>query len=120
MERFWKAEEPEASSPQFTVDGLCEELFQTEMSRDSQGRFSVVLPFHSGRSTKCFPGSRQVAVNRLLQLERKLSANQIFYNAYRKFMQEYEKLATCQSLKEMTGITSLTMLFRRLKERCQC
>jgi len=62
------------------------------MSRDSQGRFSVPLPFRSGRSTECFPGSRQVALNLLLQLERKLSGDQILYNAYRKFMQEYEKL----------------------------
>ncbi|KAF0752586.1 Integrase catalytic domain-containing protein [Aphis craccivora] len=71
---------------------MCEELFQTEMRRDSQGRFSVPLPFRSGRSSECFPGSRQVALNRLLQLERKLSADQTLYSAYRKFMQEYEEL----------------------------
>ncbi|XP_050065896.1 uncharacterized protein LOC126554955 [Aphis gossypii] len=92
MEKFWKIEEPEAAPPQFTEDGMCEELFQTEMRRDSQGRFSVPLPFRSGRSSESFPGSRQVALNRLLQLERKLSADQSLYDAYRKFMQEYEEL----------------------------
>ncbi|KAF0747151.1 Integrase catalytic domain-containing protein, partial [Aphis craccivora] len=92
MEKFWKVEEPETAPPQFTEDGMCEELFQTEMRRDSQGSFSVSLPFRSGRSSECFPGSRQVALNCLLQLERKLSADQTLYNAYRKFMQEYEKL----------------------------
>ncbi|XP_015378292.1 PREDICTED: uncharacterized protein LOC107172516 [Diuraphis noxia] len=92
MERFWKVEEPEAAPPQFTEDGLCEELFQAKMRRDSRGRFSVPLPFRSGRSTECFPGSRQVALNRLLHLERKLSGDQTLYNAYRKFMQEYEEL----------------------------
>lgn len=93
MDKFWKVEEPEAAPPQFTEDGLCEELFQAEMSRDSQDHFSVPLPFRSGRSTECFPGLRQVALNRLLQLERKLSGDIILYNAYRKFMQEYEGLS---------------------------
>ncbi|XP_025193669.1 uncharacterized protein LOC112593492, partial [Melanaphis sacchari] len=92
MERFWMVEEPETAPPQFTENGLCEELFCSEMSRDSCGRFSVPLPFRSGRSVKGFPGSRQVALNRLLNLEKRLSADKILYNAYRKFMAEYEEL----------------------------
>lgn len=35
---------------------------------------------------------RQITVNRLLQLERKLSRNPVLYNNYRKFMSEYESL----------------------------
>ncbi|XP_050054516.1 uncharacterized protein LOC126549427 [Aphis gossypii] len=92
MEKFWNVEEPEAAPPQFTENGLCEELFRSEMCRDSSGRFSVPLPFRSGRPVKAFPGSRQVALNRFLNLERKLSSDYILYNAYRKFMAEYEEL----------------------------
>jgi len=92
MERFWKLEEPEAAPPQFTEDGLCEELFSSEMRRDALGRFAVPLPFRTGRPVEDFPGSRQVALNRFLQLERKLSADEVLYKAYRKFMLDYESL----------------------------
>ncbi|CAI6346507.1 unnamed protein product [Macrosiphum euphorbiae] len=34
IERFWKVEEPEAAPPQFTEDGLCEELLNSEMRKD--------------------------------------------------------------------------------------
>jgi len=47
MERFWTNKEPEAAPPQFIEDGLCEEIFNSEMRRDSQGRFAVPLPFHN-------------------------------------------------------------------------
>lgn len=81
MKRFWSVEEPEAASQQFTENGLCEELFHSEVSRDSQGQFSVALPFRSGQPVKSFSGSRQVALNRFLHLERKLTADNILYIA---------------------------------------
>ncbi|XP_060867718.1 uncharacterized protein LOC132942989 [Metopolophium dirhodum] len=93
MERFWKVEEPEAAPPQFTEDGLCEELINSEMRRDARGWFAVPLPFRTGRPVKDFPGSRQVAFNRFLQLERKLSSDEDLYNTYRKFMLDYESLS---------------------------
>jgi len=49
MKRFWSVEEPETAPQQFKEDGLCEELFNSEVSRDSQGRFSVPLTFRSGQ-----------------------------------------------------------------------
>ncbi|XP_022171535.1 uncharacterized protein LOC111034564, partial [Myzus persicae] len=54
------------------------------------------------RPVEAFPGSRQVALNRFLNLERKLSAENILYKAYRKFMSEYEELGH-MSLAEGTG-----------------
>ncbi|KAL4131175.1 hypothetical protein QTP88_008517 [Uroleucon formosanum] len=92
MKRFWSVEEPEAAPQQFTENGLCEEMFHSEVSRDSHGWFSVPLPFRSGQPVKSFPGSRQVTLNRFLHLERKLAADNILYAAYRKFMSEYEEL----------------------------
>ncbi|XP_022170488.1 uncharacterized protein LOC111033862, partial [Myzus persicae] len=102
MEGFWLVEEPEAAPPRFTEDALCEELFKSEVCRDSEGRFSVPLPFRSGRPVEAFLGSRQVALNRFLNLELKLSADNILYKAYRKFMSEYEELGH-MSLAEGTG-----------------
>ncbi|XP_015377874.1 PREDICTED: uncharacterized protein LOC107172113 [Diuraphis noxia] len=92
MEKFWSVEEPEIAPPQFTEDGLCEKLFSSEVTRDRQGRFSVPLPFRSGRMPVEFPGSRQVALNHFLQLERKLSADKILHRAYCNFMSDYEEL----------------------------
>ncbi|KAF0703914.1 Integrase catalytic domain-containing protein, partial [Aphis craccivora] len=92
IEKFWLVEEVEAAPPQFTENGQCEELFCSEMVRDTSGRFSVPLPFRSGRSAEAFPGSRQVALNRFLNLERKLAADKILHRAYCKFMTEYEEL----------------------------
>ncbi|XP_025192697.1 uncharacterized protein LOC112592764, partial [Melanaphis sacchari] len=102
MERLWNVEEPEVAPPQFTEDGLCEKLFSSEVSRDSQVRFSVPLPSKEDRKSEEFPGSRQVAFNRLLQLERKLSADKILYKAYNNFMSEYEDLGH-MSLAEGVG-----------------
>jgi len=92
MERFWNVKEPEVASPQFTEEGLCETLFSSEMSRNSQGRFSVPLPFRSDRKSVDFLGSRQVALNRFFHLERKLAADRILHKAYNTFMSEYEEL----------------------------
>lgn len=92
MEGFWNVEEPEVAPPQFTEEGLCETLFSSEMSRNSQGRFSVPLPFRSDRKSVDFPGSRQVALNRFFHLERKLESDRILHKAYSTFMSEYEEL----------------------------
>lgn len=55
-------------------------------------RFSVPHPFRSERMSEGFPGSRQVALNRVLQLERKLAADKILYRVYCKLMSDYEEL----------------------------
>jgi len=91
MEKFWSIEEPEAAPLRFTEEGHCEEIFCLEMVKTSKGQFMVPLPFRDSRTTS-FPGMRQIAINRLLQLERKLARNPVLYNNYRKFMSEYESL----------------------------
>lgn len=78
--------------PQFSEDGQCEKVFCSNLTHNSRGRFSVPLPFQPDRVSEGFPSSRQVALNRFLQLERKLVADNILYEAYRKFMSEYEAL----------------------------
>ncbi|XP_025405141.1 uncharacterized protein LOC112679519 [Sipha flava] len=102
IEKFWNVEEPEVAPPQFTEDGLYENLFCSEVTRDDRGRFSVPLPFRPERISEEFPGSRQVALNRFLQSERKLSADKILHKAYCKFMNDYEELGH-MSLAEGAG-----------------
>jgi len=75
----------------FTQEGHCEEIFCSEMCKNGKGQYMVPLPFRDGQPT-AFPGMRQIAVNRLLQLERKLSRDSVLYDNYREFMLEYESL----------------------------
>jgi len=91
MEKFWNIEEPEAAPPVFTQEGQCEEIFLSEMCKNGKGQYMVPLPFRDGQPSS-FPGMRQIAVNRLLQLERKLSRDPVLYDNYKRFMVDYEAL----------------------------
>jgi len=91
LEKFWSVEKLEVAPLQFTEDSLCEKIFSSEVTRNSQGRFSVPLPLRFERMSEEFPGSRQVALDRFPQLERKLSADKIIDKAYCKFMSNYEE-----------------------------
>lgn len=64
MERFWSVEEPEAAPPQFTENWLCEELFRSDMCRDSHCRSLSLFPFARVGQLKIFQ-----ALNRYLNLE---------------------------------------------------
>jgi len=70
----------------------CETIYLTERVRDNSGRFVVPLPFmESGRQER-FLGSRQMALRRLQNLERKLQINPALNQAYSAFMSDYESL----------------------------
>uniref|UniRef100_A0A2S2NBR8 Integrase catalytic domain-containing protein n=1 Tax=Schizaphis graminum TaxID=13262 RepID=A0A2S2NBR8_SCHGA len=89
LQRFWQIEEPDPAPIEFSEQGQCELLFSSQMLRLDDGRFSVPLPFRGTGVPKEFEGSRQVAMKRFLNLERKLLTNQPLYDSYRRFMQEY-------------------------------
>ncbi|XP_050548991.1 uncharacterized protein LOC126910449 [Daktulosphaira vitifoliae] len=92
MERFWNIEEPAAAPLDFTEDGQCETIFNSEMYRNYAGQYFVPLPFRSDSSDRLFPGMHEVALRRFYQLERKLLRDPILHNAYRAFIREYEEL----------------------------
>jgi len=92
IQRFWQVEEPDEVPDTFTKDGQCESIYISERTRDSTGRFVVPLPFLNEHRSKTFPGSRQIAVRRFQNLEKKLQNNDTLGQAYRQFMHEYESL----------------------------
>lgn len=92
LQRFWQMEEPDPAPIEFSEQGLCELLFCNQMSRREDGRFTVPLPFRGSGVPKAFDGSRQVAMRRFLNLERKLQTNPPLYDSYRRFMNEYLEL----------------------------
>ncbi|XP_050065163.1 uncharacterized protein LOC126554100 [Aphis gossypii] len=102
LQRFWEVEELDINHNPSTEDEACERHFQETVSRDCNGRFHVALPFKSIISSSMDKGntkhdahslglgsSRALALNRLYNLERRLSKDEELYNAYRDFMDEY-------------------------------
>lgn len=92
LQQFREVEEPEPATIEFSEQGQCELLFCSQMSRLDDGHFSVPLPFRGPGVPNAFECSRQVAMKRFLNLERKLQTNQPLYDSYRRFMQEYLEL----------------------------
>jgi len=89
IEKFWRAEEPAMPPPSFTEDGRCEEVFVAEYKRLPSGRFSVPLPTRTAMSTLTFPGSREHAIKRFENLEKRLSKDPKLQELYSNFMSEY-------------------------------
>lgn len=50
------------------------------------------MPFKYPSDTLSFPDSKQLALRRFQNLERKLQSNEVLYENYHKFMHEYEAL----------------------------
>ncbi|XP_050065611.1 uncharacterized protein LOC126554599 [Aphis gossypii] len=92
VQRFWQVEEPDTAPATFHDEGQCEAVYSAERYRDLNGRFVVPMPFRPGHRDESFPGSRQIAIRRFQNLERKLQADEVLYAAYREFMSEYESL----------------------------
>lgn len=106
VQQFWAVEEPGTSHVLSTEDRQIESWFQNTTSREVDGRFSVALPLkkiisaYTGNiniqrdiehraSSFGLGSSRAMALNRLYNLERRLSKDEELYNAYRDFMDEY-------------------------------
>lgn len=89
MEKFWATEEPATPPPSFTEDGRCEEAFVSQHNRLPSGRFIVPLPTRVTSSSLSFPGSRERAIKRFENLERRLSTDSKLRELYSNFMAEY-------------------------------
>ncbi|CAI6376006.1 unnamed protein product [Macrosiphum euphorbiae] len=90
IQQFWAVEEPVPTNSTFTTDQQCEDHFIRTTTRDSTGRYSLALPFSMDPS--CLGDSRDMAISRFYNLERKLLKDPQVYEHYRLFMLEYENL----------------------------
>ncbi|XP_039453257.1 uncharacterized protein LOC120432183 [Culex pipiens pallens] len=75
IERFWTIEELQEAPKRTQEEQDCEEHFQTTFSRDTTGRYVVRLPKRLGFE-KMIGESRDMAVRRLMQLERRLGKDE--------------------------------------------
>lgn len=92
LRTFWEVEEP--INKIFTDEQKCGDLFRRTTTRNIDGRFTLSLPFKFDPSL--LGVSRDMAVSRFLNLERKLIKDPWLYDQYRAFMREYEDLGHMQ------------------------
>lgn len=91
LQDFWKIEEVAAVSTLSLDDDKCERIFANTHRRDPDGRYRVYLPFKTDDVPKLGP-SRDRAVSRFMQTERKLEKDAALRHEYAKCIQEYLKL----------------------------
>lgn len=114
LKRFWELEEVDNSKLSNNIlsadDKVCEELFISTTTRDSDGRFAVRIPLRE--SVDSLGDSYELAKNRFLSLERKLDHSPELKRMYSDFLQEYLMLG------HMTRIDTFTLPCYFLPHHC--
>ncbi|KAJ8915581.1 hypothetical protein NQ315_012466 [Exocentrus adspersus] len=88
LQKFWELENIPQCTSSSLEDIKCEQIFTNTVSRHSDGRFIVTLPFKNN-ILPTFPGSKNLALNRFLALEQRLLKNPSLYHEYNQFLREY-------------------------------
>lgn len=88
MKRFWELEEIPGNPPKHPDDLRCKEVFSKSIQQRDDGHLTVDLPFRHEEQPIIGP-SRNIALKRFLNLEKKLSANEELKREYHKTMQDY-------------------------------
>ncbi|XP_037930997.1 uncharacterized protein LOC119665820 [Teleopsis dalmanni] len=91
IEQLWKVEEVDTHSKVLSIaEQQCEAQFTQTTYQSVTGRFIVPLPFINDRFA--LGDSKDIATNRFLALERRLSKDSHLKRQYVEFLDEYEKL----------------------------
>lgn len=100
LQRFWELESiPE--HPHLTKDELhCESIFVDTHFRDSNGKYTVSLPFKENAPP--LGESRAIALSRLNKLEFRLSRDPVLRENYNKCLQEYLDLGHMEPVSDST------------------
>ncbi|XP_061706724.1 uncharacterized protein LOC133517425 [Cydia pomonella] len=90
VEKFWETErlESEENDTLTPQELRAEKIYQETVTRDTNGRYIVALPFKSNKPT--LPeNSREIALRRFMSTERRLEANAKLRESYNEVMREY-------------------------------
>ncbi|GIX67568.1 hypothetical protein CDAR_563991 [Caerostris darwini] len=98
LDKFWQLEEISNIKPYTQEETACENHFIQTFSRDATGRFAVKFPFRE--SSDELGSSRDIAIHRLHQIERRFAKNPSLFNEYHKFMEDYLKLVHMELIPE--------------------
>ncbi|XP_062542067.1 uncharacterized protein LOC134210059 [Armigeres subalbatus] len=89
INRFWSCEELEISNNYSPEEERCEEHFKRTVRRSENGRYTVSYPRNHDKLVE-LGESRDIALRRLLWLERRLDRDPELHEQYKQFMVEYE------------------------------
>lgn len=89
IERFWVQEEPTYTQHFSKEEQICEQNYEKTVMQDETGRYIVNLPFKDNQQ---LGQSYEIALRRLLSVERKLRNEKEARKEYCNFMKEYEQL----------------------------
>jgi len=87
---FWRLEEYEAKKIYTLEEKACKNDFDKNVKRDGDGRFIMHLPFKKDKTK--LGNSYDMAMRRLLSLERRFQKDPKLKTEYCNFMSDYEKL----------------------------
>ncbi|CAL8068951.1 unnamed protein product [Orchesella dallaii] len=90
LQKFWEIEEIPTVKHLSPVEQQCEDHFKATYSRRDDGKFEVELPFNS--KLEQLGNSKNIAINRLKQVERRLAKLPEQRQQYNKFMSDYISL----------------------------
>lgn len=100
LRQFWEIDEYIPNKkPLSQLETQCEEHFMKTHTRNADGRYKVCLPFKD-EDTPNLGNSRSLAVNRLLQMEKRFKHKPEFQEEYCKFMRQYESLGHMEIVPE--------------------
>ncbi|KAG7199850.1 hypothetical protein KM043_016905 [Ampulex compressa] len=91
LAKFWELDQCLGNTAHTKEEAECEALFKSSYKRDEQGRFVVKLPFKSEKLSQ-LGESRNVALKRFHNLERKLNRQPSLKKEYSQFIREYREL----------------------------
>lgn len=91
IKRFWELENVELPKPVVLSNSelSCENHMEANYCRSPEGRMVVPLTFVDPQDKPRFSNSREIALQRLYNLERKFKLNPQFRTAYVNFMDDY-------------------------------
>ncbi|CAG7720501.1 unnamed protein product [Allacma fusca] len=90
MQKFWELESVPEVSTNSSEEEECERHFVNNCRRMDNGRYMVRLPLK--QDTPALGFSRDLAVRRLMHLERRLKSNPTLRDEYVKVLREYQDL----------------------------
>ncbi|XP_011883727.1 PREDICTED: uncharacterized protein LOC105570885, partial [Vollenhovia emeryi] len=88
LTRFWQLESMEDPNTYTSEEVICEKHFSDNVARNQQGRYIVKLPFRELAKGK-IGNSKEIALKRLLSLERRFTRNPQLKVQYTQFLREY-------------------------------
>lgn len=94
LKRFWEIEDGPDKKFMLPEDKQCERHFTDTLTRTTEGRYVVRLPFN--KKITLLGRSKQGAIRQFLSNEKKMERDQAFGIAYRQFMKEFIDLGHMQ------------------------